>query len=306
MRQLILISIFLPLASAIAAEAPSGTPDAQAVQMHEYYDKAFGFYMAGNYQKAMDYWNLVIKADPKQVTARNMIEEARQKMAKSSVGMKDVCYALIRKGRYADALAKTENMLVADPTNQGYQKLHGRLRIVSAITPIKPASTKPWNIASDGLSAWLSEKEDALFAYDALRYALELSPTEGRFHRMISALEEETPQLKINDTKPPNVSVLENKKDVALHYIYDSKFYLAVKELESALRLEPEDITSLKRLGSAYIQLKYYPKARAAWQKAYDLSPGDAQLKDYLEALDKASPPGQTKTKKPLKRKKRG
>ncbi|HAH31486.1 MAG TPA: hypothetical protein DCL44_04125 [Elusimicrobia bacterium] len=281
------------------AQAAGGTEaqstDPLAAQLREYYDKAFGFYTTGDYQKAIEYWNMVLRADSKQVTARNMIEDARHKMAGSSMEMKGAFYELIKKGLYADALVKMESMLATDPTNQGYQKLQTRTRTVSAIAPKKPSSTKSWNIATDGLYSWLGEKEDALFAYDALRYAFELSPAESRFQRMIAALEQEFPQLKINDTKPPNVSVLENKKDVALHHIYDSKFYPAVKELEGALRLEPGDITTLKRLGSAYLQLKDYPKARTAWQKAAALAPKDSQLTEYLAALDKAAPPGKSR-----------
>ncbi len=40
----------------------------------------------------------------------------------------------------------------------------------------------------------------------------------------------------------------EHKKNVALRQIYDSKYYLAVKILKSVLRLEPNDILTLKRL----------------------------------------------------------
>jgi len=289
MRLMILLALFLFFSAAGPAAEPSAPPDPKAVQLREYYDKAFGFYMAGVYQKAMEYWNMVLRLDPRQVTARNMIEEARKKMAVSLTHQKDAFYALIKKGAYADALLKLESMLAADPTNQDYQKLQSRLRKVAAITPQKPPAAKHWNIASEGLAAWLSEKENTAFAYDALRYALELSPAESRLQRLIYALEEEDPQLKRNDTKPQNVSVLEHKKDVALHHIYDSEFYPAIQELESALRLEPDDITSLKRLGSAYLQIKDYPKAKAAWQKAAELSPGDKQLKEYLAALDKAA-----------------
>ena len=305
MKPMIFFALFLFLSAAGRAEESSAPGDPQAAQLREYYDKAFTFYMEGNYQRAMAYWNMVLSADPKQVTARNMIEEARKKMAGSSTDQKGAFYALIKKGAYAGALLKMESMLAADPTNQDYQKLQSRLRKVSTIAPQKPSAAKPWNIASEGLTAWLNEKEDRAFAYDALRYALELSPAEGRFKRLVYALEEEDPQLKLNDTKPPNVSVLDNKKDVALHYIYDSKFYLAVKELESALRLEPADITSLKRLGSAYLQLKDYPRAKAAWQKAAELSPGDEQLTQYLAALDKAAPSAAPAPDTPRVRKKR-
>jgi tetratricopeptide (TPR) repeat protein len=270
-----------------AAQTAASVP---ASEVREYYDKAFGYYSSGDYQKAMEYWNMVLRADPKQVTARNMIEEARVKMAGTSADLKTAFSRLLEKGRYSDALAKLEELLSTDPTNPYYLKAQKQLRRIAALLPRKPAASKQWNIAAAGIMSWVAEKEDLSFAYDALRYASELAPSEASLQKLVKALEDEAPQLKLNDTKPENVGVLEHKKELALHNIYDSKYYLAVKELEDVLRLEPEDVTALKRAGSAYLQLKDYRQARAAWQKALDLTPGDEQLKEYLQALDEAAP----------------
>ncbi|MBI4351685.1 MAG: tetratricopeptide repeat protein [Elusimicrobia bacterium] len=274
-----------------AARAQTEAPG-ESAEIREYYDKAFGYYVAGEYARAIEHWSMVLRADPKQTTARNMIEEARKKMAGTSADLKGALRRLLEKGRYSDALIKLEELLATDQTNPWYMKLQGRLRRISALVPARPAtasvgtSHRGWNAASEGISAWLDEKEDLAFAYDALRYAAELAPSDKVFGRLTAALEEEAPQLKLNDTKPENSGVLEHKKEMALHQIYDSKFYLAVKELEGVLRLEPGDIIALKRAGSAYLQLKDYRQARRAWQKALQLSPEDAQLKEYLDALD--------------------
>ncbi len=288
MRTYVLICALLACC-APAAGAQTATPT-ESAEVREYYDKAFGYYVAGDYPKAIEHWSMVLRADPKQTTAKNMIEDARKKMAGSSADLKGALNKLLEKGRYSDALMKLEELLATDQTNPFYIKLQGRLGKISALVPARPSSSKAWNAASEGISAWLGEKEDLPFAYDALRYASELAPAEKVFPRLTAALEEEAPQLKLNDTKPENSGVLEHKKEMALHQIYDSKFYLAVKELEGVLRLEPNDITALKRAGSAYLQLKDYKQARRAWQKALGLSPGDEQLKEYLDALEKAAP----------------
>lgn len=282
-------TLTLMLALAAAPAAAQEAPPSQTSEMREQYDKAFGYYVAGDYSKAIEYWNLVLRADPKQVTARNMIEEARQKMAGTSASLKSAFAKLLERGRYAEALMKLEEMLASDPTSPHYQKLQGKLRKIADLAPQKPSASRAWTAAGEGIAAWLSEKEDLGFAYDALRYASELAPSDKTFPRLVRALEEESPQLKLNDTKPENTPILEHKKEKSLHHIYDSKFYLAVKELEGVLRLDPDDVTALKRAGSAYVQLKDYRQARQAWQKALKLSPGDEQLKEYLEALDRAA-----------------
>lgn len=280
------LTIALLLAALPAAAQTTQVPPSE---IREYYDKAFSFYTAGDYSKALEYWNMVLRADPKQVTARNMIEDARQKMAGSSADLKGAFARLLERGRYADALGKLEELLATDPTSPHYLKTQRRLRKIAALLPRKPGAAKHWNAAASGIQAWMAEQEDLPFAYDALRFAAELAPAERALPKLVQALEEEAPQLRLNDTKPENVGVLDHKKELALHNIYDSKYYLAVKELESVLRLEPEDVTALKRAGSAYLQLKDYRQARQAWQKALQLSPDDEQLKEYLKALDEAS-----------------
>lgn len=277
--------LFIALAAPAAAQ-----PKAEGAQIKDYYDKAFSFFVAGDYPKAIEHWNMVLREDPKQTTAKNMIEEARRKMAGSAGNQKEAFNRLLDRGRYADALMKLEEMLGTDPTNPHYLKTQERLRTISAIVPARPAGAKSWSAASEAIASWLGEKEDLPFAYDALRYAYEKAPSEKAFPRLIAALEEESPQLKLNDSKPENTGILEHKKEMALHQIYDSKFYLAVKELEGVLRLEPNDVTALKRAGSAYLQLKNYRQARRAWQKALQIAPEDTQLPEYLQALDKVAP----------------
>jgi Flp pilus assembly protein TadD len=294
-------AIFLTLALFTLGRAADTQPAPENQQITQAYDKAFESYLSGNYQAAIDYWNQVLRLDPAQVTAKNMIEEARQKLYNSTSGQKGKFYALVARGKYGEALLKIEEMTAMDPSNPLFSKLSARLKKITAIVDRKPANTKPWDITALGIYHFVNEEENLPFAYDAFRYAEELSPKEARLKKLTVMLEAESPQLKLNDAKPDGTGILEYKKELALHQIYDSKFYLAVKELESVLKLEPEDAVALKRLGSTYLQLKDYARAREIWQKALTLTPNDEQLKKYLQALDgipNAPAPSKTKSSK--------
>lgn len=282
----LILAAFRPPVFAAAEQAEN----ARSEQLKKYYDKAFEYYCAKDYQKAIEQWDLALKLDPGQVTAKNMIADAREKLLKSSDNVKPRFYGLIAKGGYGDALLKLEELLAGDATNPVFLKLQQRLKKVTAIVREKPARSKSWSLAVTGLASYIAETEDLLFAYDSLRYALELSPGEARFQNLITVIDEERPDIRMNDTKPETMGVMDHKKDVALRYIYDSKFYLAVKELQSVLKLEPGDITALKRLGSAHLQLKNYAQAKDTWQKALKMAPEDEQLKEYIAALDKLGP----------------
>ncbi|OGS47861.1 MAG: hypothetical protein A3J79_12950 [Elusimicrobia bacterium RIFOXYB2_FULL_62_6] len=224
------------------------------------------------------------------MTAKNMIDEARGKLAKTTGSVKTQFYKLVLKGSYGEALLKLEEMLATDATNPAYLKLQRRLKKVKDVVEKKPSESRTWNMAVNGLSSYISETEDPRFTYDSLRYAQELNPGESRFRRLLEVLDEDKPDLRLNDTKPESVGVIDHMKDVALHYIYDSKFYLAVKELQTVLRLEPGDVVALKRLGSAQLQLKDYAQAKNTWLKALKIAPEDEQLKEYIDALEKMAP----------------
>ena len=151
MRTSILLSALL-LCCGPAVRAQTAAPK-ENTDIKVLYDKAFSFYVTGDYPKAIEQWNLVLAADPKQTTARNMIEEARKKIAGSSVNLSNSLNSLLQKGRYADALIKLEEMLAADQTTPYYLKLQGRLGKISAMVPAKPSASKAWNAASEGISA---------------------------------------------------------------------------------------------------------------------------------------------------------
>ena len=282
----------------------SGNVTTDNSQMTRAYDKAFELYTSGSYLEAIKQWDLVLRIDPDQVTAKNMIGEARRKLAGTVSGQKGKFYALVARGRYSDALLRLETMTAADPSNPALAMLSGRLQKIARIVKKKPSRSKAWNVAALGVYYYVNEDENLAFAYDAVRYAAELRPREARFVRLTAVLESEFPQLKLNDTKPPQVGVLEHKKDMGLRYIYDARFYMAVRELESALKLEPDDPVALKRLGSAYLKLKDYPKARKVWSKALRLTPEDEQLKSYLAALN-AMPKASRAPKKTRKSKRK-
>ncbi|HOI43941.1 MAG TPA: tetratricopeptide repeat protein [Elusimicrobiales bacterium] len=273
-------ALLLPAASAFAQTPPD--PE----QLKRYYDKAFEYYVAGDLVKSIENWNLVLRLDPDQVTAKNMIGEARRRMGEIWEKEKKAYARQLAAGRWSDALLTVEKLLATDPKNPLFLRLQERLRDILLTVRDKPSSNRAWNAAALGLVYYAGEEEDHPFAYDALRYAAELAPSDKRLTALVAAMEKLHPDYKLRDTRLPGVPILDHKRETALQYIYDAKFNLAIRELEYILMLEPEDALSLKRLGSTYLQLKDYRKARRAWQQALKASPGDEQLKEYLAALD--------------------
>jgi tetratricopeptide (TPR) repeat protein len=276
----------LPLALLLAVPAALAQTPPDPAQLKKYYDKAFEYYVAGDLVKAIENWNLVLRLDADQVTARNMINEARRRMDELWDSQKKAYARQLAAGRWDEALLTVEKLLASDPKNPLFLRLQERLKDIMLTVRSKPSSGRAWNAAALGLLYYAGEEEDHPFAYDALRYAAELAPSDRRLAALVETVEKLHPDYKLRDTRLPGVPILDHKRETALQYIYDSKFNLAVRELEYILMLEPDDALSLKRLGSTYLQLKDYRRARQAWQKALKVSPGDEQLPEYLAALD--------------------
>jgi len=255
-------------------------------QIKKYYDTAFQYYIEGKYSKAIENWNLILKIDPNQVTAKNMIQQAREKMTDWSQKEKEL-EELIWKADYQNALTLTEQLIASDETNPSFLRTKKKLEnIINIVGPEQIRKNKSWDIARLSLYNYAGKDENLPFAYDAIRYAIELSPKNETFQKILELFEKENPSLKTKDHKTPDTSIIEYKRNLSLQYIYNSQFYPAIKEIEEILQLEPKDVVSLKRLGSVYLKLKKYQQARKVWDKALKISPDDAQLKEYIKALD--------------------
>jgi hypothetical protein len=204
-------------------------------------------------------------------------------------GLKAAFYSLVARGRYADALVKIESLLASDPTNPAYDKLQGRLRRITAVSPDKISGSRAWNAAAAGLTAWISEKEDPAFAYDALRYARELAPRERMLKDLAPSdrifekllLEEEEPRQTRGHQAGQRGHPLSTRKARATSTIPSIIWPAASWRACCASSRK----TVSPQAGGLRLPQLGLQKARAAWQKAVARAE-DEQMKEYLAALE--------------------
>ncbi|MEE8424570.1 MAG: tetratricopeptide repeat protein [Elusimicrobiota bacterium] len=272
------LAILLLLASpAIAMDRN----EADRARIAKYYEAALQLYAAGNYSRAITEWQNVLLVDAAQKTAKSMTRQAREKIDKRDKKEQAKIFNQVRRGKYYDAYLTLQVLLERDATHPLYRTLERRLELLTEIIKRAPAGSRAWKRASTGLSGYIARKDDLQLAYNGLRYAKEILPREKRFQKAIDLIIEERPTLA-RDTITPGMKLLPHKRRVALHHIYDGKYNLAVDNLRQVLQLEPNDLVALKRLGSAYYQLRRFKRARQTWMKALTLDPKDKQLKKYL------------------------
>jgi tetratricopeptide (TPR) repeat protein len=301
MRILLALLLLCP-GSAIAQSktAPSLEQTGGATEIRDFkdhYTQAFQLFTAGEYSKAIEKWNEVLKIDGNQKTALKMIRTARKKINDRDKKEQKKLFIFAAKGQYQAALLQLQPLLERDSTHPLYIKLQKRLELLAEIVPKVP-NKRAWRAAARGLVGYIAKEDDLNFAFSALRHARDISPSEKRFASIRNLLLKEDPTLE-DEKITPGMKFLEYKRSLALGQIYNADYVSAVTNLNVVISLEPNDLVSLKRIGSAYFQLKRYKQAERAWLQAIKLSPKDKKLKKFVAKARRA----QRSSKKPRRRK---
>ncbi|HAH06969.1 MAG TPA: hypothetical protein DCM05_10675 [Elusimicrobia bacterium] len=287
MKARLALLILLPLAAFAAqdgGEAPLQDANAIPAALAERYQEAFQLFTQNDFARAIVKYNEILTIDPRQKRAHEMIDLARSRIAETTKKRQERLRSLLRTGQYEPAYLELQQLVESDASHAYYKLLAERLPGIVKVVQKAPGG-KAWGIAVKGLSGILGEREDVRLAHNALRYARELEPEEARFGQLLEWLYALKPGLSFDDAVPSGTNFMEYKQNVALSHIYGYKGYAAVQTLNEILALEPEDLISLKRLGSAYYTLGKREQAKEAWTRALRLAPDDAQLKKFLGKL---------------------
>ena len=82
----------------------------------------------------------------------------------------------------------------------------------------------------------------------------------------------------------PKTSLVKEKLRKAAKYFYTREFDLAANECEEAILLDEGNVVGWTRLGSAYFMMGDKEKAKGAYTRALELSPGDRVTRQFMEA----------------------
>ena len=267
----------------IAADAPAGKAAAKnSPLIQQYYQEALQSYVHGDYRQAIIKWTAIVKEAPEQTTAPAMILDARRKILLATKERRQRAFEFVAAGQYRKAFLELQALLDQDPGDPQLQALQARLDRVIKLSPALLPRTKAARAGILGLKGYLALPPDLTLAHNGLRYAGELAPDVEIYGSLLGLVIAEYPVLATLDPVTPGMKFLEYKHYVALHQIYDGKYHTAVLTLDEILALDPDDLTALKRLGSAYFSLGRMDEARAAWTAALKIQPHDATLRRFL------------------------
>jgi tetratricopeptide (TPR) repeat protein len=276
----VLIMVFL---SALAAARTPEEMKEQGRTCASYYKAAMESFYQGDYSIAIKQWEEILKIDPQQTQAQNLIEFARQKMADKLKPMSGEIDSLMQQGKYAAAFGKNQERLAMDASNEKWKRLGARLDKVSKIFPENTDNDKTSVLARRGVYAYLCEPDDPRFSLNACRYASQLKPDNPRLKGLRDLMEEEYQALAQGERIISGSNLVDQKLQAMLSNIYDGKYDRAILDSNDVLALEPNNVVAMKRAGSAYYASGNKKQAVEMWQRAARVAPNDPELKKFLK-----------------------
>ena len=184
-----------------------------------------------------------------------------------------------REGRYKKAheiIVDADRLL---PTDKSIKELRRRLGNIAAIVEVEDGQDQGSKILRLAIARYL--ENDARRSMNALIYAENAKIDRSEIDRLRRLIEADYPDLGAL-TLAPGVRLIDHKMQLTLEAIYDGRYLSAIAECTDVLDLEPENVTALTRLGSAYFAMNEREKARQIWTKALQHDPKNDVLRKFL------------------------
>lgn len=194
----------------------------------------------------------------------------------------------------AFASAQTGNFLVVaeqlqaaqdlDPSNKNVQGLVEKFqRIVSAV-PSAMGTDETAAMTRQGVLAYANN--DLKTAVGALRQAYYKDPRNEKLLSLLNKVEAEANMDKTEPPKGPELfTPIDQKVFDARQAILEGKYDVAIKKCQDIMDLNPNDITALKIMGSAFFLLDDHTRARKLWTRVLELDANDKEIPEFLKQL---------------------
>jgi len=259
----------------------SGSLNSSVIRNH--YSRARGFIENDEYDNAISELDAILKLDPKQELAQRLIINAKRSMFK---GIYDSADELLRQGKYLKAREAYAKALESNPTDSAISTTLSRLdetmRITSAFTGASPAE----RVMSTSIYHYVSPEGNPKVSVAAAWYAFQISPGNPLAKTIKTFMEKQNAQvINLMESPVKEMDLVEQYLFASLNHIYEGRYDQTLEKCGIVLELVPDNLLALKRMGSAYYLMGKKEKAEASWRRAFELSPSDQELKEFLELL---------------------
>ncbi|OGS41394.1 MAG: hypothetical protein A3J82_01260, partial [Elusimicrobia bacterium RIFOXYA2_FULL_69_6] len=191
-----------------------------------------------------------------------------------------------QEGNFALAAQKFNQALDAQPDNKQVQAMLSRLMAVTGFVPQAMGGEEHQTFVRRGAIAYVDGR-DLRNSVNSLRYAFNKNPKDEKLLGLLNMVEKEAgvAELTRRMEGPETFTWVDQKIYDARQSVYDAKYDAAVRRAQDVLDLEPNNVTALQIMGSAFFLMEQKDKALAVWKRALEIDPTNRAIKDFMQSL---------------------
>jgi tetratricopeptide (TPR) repeat protein len=192
-----------------------------------------------------------------------------------------------RQGNFILSVERIDAALDIEPGNKEAQKMYSKAHLVVGYVPSATGESEEVVSVRKGIAGYI--EGDNKTAVNALRYAYYKNPQNMKLLGLLNAIEKEC-GIKETDAQKEEVvgfTIIDQKVYDARQAIIEGKYDEALMKCQEVLNLEPENLTALEIMGSAFFMMDQPERAKEIWMKVLELDPTNKVVPEFLNQLPK-------------------
>ncbi|MEQ1920205.1 MAG: tetratricopeptide repeat protein, partial [Elusimicrobiota bacterium] len=172
------------------------------------------------------------------------------------------------------------------PGNKQVATMISRLSNVTAFVPQASGGEEYVTFIRRGAIAYVDGR-DLKVSVNSLRYAFNKNPRDEKLLGLLNMVEKEAGAA--DQTRrlegPEQFTLIDQKVFDARQSIYDGKYDAAVRRAQDVLDLEPNNVTALEIMGSAFFLMEQKDKAVAVWKRVLEIDPNNRAVREFMQSI---------------------
>lgn len=195
-------------------------------------------------------------------------------------------YQAFKDGDFQLAALRLNQALDASPNNKQVKAMLVRLQTVVTYVPQAQGGEEFQTYVRRGVISYVDGR-DLRSSVNALRYAYNKNPKDEKTLTLLNVVEKEAgvSELTRRADGPEQFTFVDQKLYDARQAIYDGKYDLAIRRAQDVLDLEPNNVTALEIMGSAFFMMEEKSKAKAVWRRVIEIDPNNKVVGEFIKRI---------------------
>jgi tetratricopeptide (TPR) repeat protein len=193
-------------------------------------------------------------------------------------------FASAQNGNYLLVQEQLQAALEANPSDKNVQQLTEKFQKVVAAVPSAMGQEESAVMTRKALLSYANNDLKGTVA--ALRQAYYKDPRNEKLLSLLNKIETEANMDKTEPPKGPELfTPIDQKIFDARQSILEGRYDVAIKKCQDILDINPNDVTALKIMGSAFFLLDDHIRARKLWSRVIEIDPNDREIPEFIKQL---------------------